>query len=826
MTSKFTFVKRMAFCLGSFTLAALIALFFVGGANAQQKDGIEPQAEIVTNGTCGTCSWTIDSDGLLEIFPTDGVSGTLAGRPWKSSSEIVSVFVAEGVSAGANLDYMFSGCRSLKTADLSNLNTAKTTSMDCMFNDCSSLVDINLSNMDTYGVTSMECMFYGCSSLTSIDLSNLDTSWLKDIDGIFEGCTSLVSVNLSGLDFSTVTYMNNMFENCSSLSSFDFSEIKHLKPAQMKGIFSGCAALEKLNLSGLDTSRAVMMSNVFYGCSQLTEVRLDEGFSFYGDRGWVQCALPAGFWRSASTGSTLTPKQIAEQRSGLADTYSLQSRYSLADAAIEPIATVTYTGRELTPTVSVSYDNVKLIKDVDYSISYEANIDAGVAKAVVVGEGSYIGAQSIEFNILPASIGSFSIELDQKWLLYDGSPQKPSVVIKRSMGNALIEGKDYEIAWPEDVINAGTKQISVKGKGNYKGSLQASYEIYVPANPEKDIGSAVFDQTRLSYDGTPKKPSVTVRSGTDKTLKEGADYEIIWPDDLISCGRKDVEIVGINGYSGRLWLSYEIERGGTISSVTLVQTSFVYDGHSKRPEVIVKCGEYVLSEGNDYFVVWPDDTVSVGMKTISIVTGPNPNYTGELKAEYEITPAPSSDPDPAPDPAPNPNPAPMPDPEPTPDPGPTPAPEPGPDPVPEPTPEVPTLSHSDMYRLYNPNSGEHFYTASTVERDHLIGVGWQDEGVGWKAPDKGEPVYRLYNSNYPGEHHYTFSEIERDYLISIGWNDEGIGWYSDSMQNVPLYRAYNPNAYANNHHYTTDYGEFATLLSIGWLDEGVGWYGV
>lgn len=148
-------------------------------------------------------------------------------------------------------------------------------------------------------------------------------------------------------------------------------------------------------------------------------------------------------------------------------------------------------------------------------------------------------------------------------------------------------------------------------------------------------------------------------------------------------------------------------------------------------------------------------------------------------------------------------PAPMPDPEPTPDPGPTPAPEPGPDPVPEPTPEVPTLSHSDMYRLYNPNSGEHFYTASTVERDHLIGVGWQDEGVGWKAPDKGEPVYRLYNSNYPGEHHYTFSEIERDYLISIGWNDEGIGWYSDSMQNVPLYRAYNPNAYANNHHYTT-----------------------
>lgn len=34
-----------------------------------------------------------------------------------------------------------------------------------------------------------------------------------------------------------------------------------------------------------------------------------------------------------------------------------------------------------------------------------------------------------------------------------------------------------------------------------------------------------------------------------------------------------------------------------------------------------------------------------------------------------------------------------------------------------------------MYRLYNPNSGEHFYTASDEERWHLIDVGWNDEGT-------------------------------------------------------------------------------------------------
>ena len=56
-----------------------------------------------------------------------------------------------------------------------------------------------------------------------------------------------------------------------------------------------------------------------------------------------------------------------------------------------------------------------------------------------------------------------------------------------------------------------------------------------------------------------------------------------------------------------------------------------------------------------------------------------------------------------------------------------------------------------MYRLYNPNSGEHFYTASSVERQAVIDAGWDDEGEGWTAPTEGVQVYRLYNS-FAGEH--------------------------------------------------------------------------
>lgn len=136
-----------------------------------------------------------------------------------------------------------------------------------------------------------------------------------------------------------------------------------------------------------------------------------------------------------------------------------------------------------------------------------------------------------------------------------------------------------------------------------------------------------------------------------------------------------------------------------------------------------------------------------------------------------------------------------------------------------------------MYRLYNPNSGEHFYTGSTVERDALKDVGWNYEGVGWVAPLKSNtPVYRLYSGT---DHHYCTSEVERNSLLDAGWKDEGIGWYSDDEHRVSLYRQFNPNvdpgAPSNNsgsHNYTTSRDEHSSLVANGWRDEGVGWHAI
>ncbi len=130
----------------------------------------------------------------------------------------------------------------------------------------------------------------------------------------------------------------------------------------------------------------------------------------------------------------------------------------------------------------------------------------------------------------------------------------------------------------------------------------------------------------------------------------------------------------------------------------------------------------------------------------------------------------------------------------------------------------------EMQRLYNPNGGEHFYTADAGEANELASLGWQHEGVGWVAPrSSSTPVHRLYNPN-GGDHHYTTSADERNQLAALGWVYEGVGWYSSDGRTIAVLRQYNPNAASGSHNFTTSRSENDQLVERGWNAEGIGWY--
>ncbi len=695
-------------------------------------------------------------------------------------------------TSATNMQFMFAGCAALKKLNLAGFTTPAVTNMQSMFDGCEKLESLDLSGFDMRSVTAAKDMFSGCGSLVTLKLPALGMKGVTDMSGVFSGCAALESLDLTNIATASATTMARMFEDCAALTTLDLSNFDTANVTDMDSMFAGCAALKTLNLSSFNTTNVTSMDSLFGDCEALTEVMLGGTFAFVGEAS----ALPAGSWKSSDDGVAYTAHQIATERNGIESTYTREMTFT---SAVPDETVFTYDGTAKTPIVVVKSGDRTLVEGTDYAVVAPTDaVNVGEKTLNIAGVGAYVGAaQTIDYEITAAPITDLTLDADK--LTYDGTEQVPALTVKA--GELVLDPEtDFDVATPDDITNIGTKTVTITAKGNFKDMLEMDYEIVAA-----DIDKIELSADKFTYDGTDKTPAITVKAG-DKTLVAGTDYELTLPTDRVTAGTKTVKAIAKGNYAGELEASYEIAPAA-ISRVELSVDKFTYDGKDKTPTVTVKCGDKTLTAGTDYDVTLPSDRVKVGKKTIK-VTGKG-NYMGTLEANYEIVEAPKPDTPDTPDNPDNPDNPDTPDTPDTPD-----------------NPDKPAQVESTaMYRLYNPNSGEHFFTASTVERQHLISVGWNDEGQGWTAPKTGDAVYRLYNPN-AGEHHYTLSTVERDSLIAAGWNDEGIGWYSDPNHAVPLYRVYNPNEFANNHHYTTNDFERGYLVALGWFGEGIAWYGI
>lgn len=129
-----------------------------------------------------------------------------------------------------------------------------------------------------------------------------------------------------------------------------------------------------------------------------------------------------------------------------------------------------------------------------------------------------------------------------------------------------------------------------------------------------------------------------------------------------------------------------------------------------------------------------------------------------------------------------------------------------------------------VYRLYNPDNGEHLYTTDKFEKDMLYDRdGWGYEGIAWYSADEtsGIPVYRLYNDQLMN-HLYTTDLNEIKVLTTQhGWvmdNNSNPLFYSGG--DVSIYRIYNEEL-QGMHHLTTDFNEYSVLPQFGWAQEGI-----
>ena len=83
---------------------------------------------------------------------------------------------------------------------------------------------------------------------------------------------------------------------------------------------------------------------------------------------------------------------------------------------------------------------------------------------------------SADFAITQRPISDLTVSLDKYSFIYNGAEQKPTVTAEMNDA-ALTENDDYTVIYPTDMTNAGTKEIKVRGMGNFSGEKIMSYRI-------------------------------------------------------------------------------------------------------------------------------------------------------------------------------------------------------------------------------------------------------------------------------------------------------------------------------------------------------------
>ena len=138
------------------------------------------------------------------------------------------------------------------------------------------------------------------------------------------------------------------------------------------------------------------------------------------------------------------------------------------------ISNVVYTGSKVKPNVVITDGNYTLKKDVDYTISYSNNLNAGTGKATITGIGTYKGEKEISFRITKKDFRTVTIaELEAQE--YTGQALTPNVIVKD--GERTLEaGKDYTVEYQNNT-EVGTATVVVTGRGNYTGELRTKFLI-------------------------------------------------------------------------------------------------------------------------------------------------------------------------------------------------------------------------------------------------------------------------------------------------------------------------------------------------------------
>ena len=268
------------------------------------------------------------------------------------------------------------------------------------------------------------------------------------------------------------------------------------------------------------------------------------------------------------------------------------TKRAMTGGTVSVASSVSFTGSNITPSVTVKVAGRTLTSDTDYTVSYSNNKNVGTSNVYVYGKGNYSGSLSAKFDIVPAKQQIQKLETKYKGFFVDWA-QKGSATgydVEYSV-NANMSGavsKHLTANKPDTLTVSGlsgdkTYYVRVRSYTNVNGKV-----YYGAWSDIKSIKTANNDITKATVSGISTKAftgkaitqNVTVKVG-NTVLKNGTDYTVSYSNNK-KVGKATVKITGKGKYGGVITKTFKINPAKQeIQKLTAKSKAFFVDWAQK-----------------------------------------------------------------------------------------------------------------------------------------------------------------------------------------------------------------------------------------------------
>ena len=268
------------------------------------------------------------------------------------------------------------------------------------------------------------------------------------------------------------------------------------------------------------------------------------------------------------------------------------TKRAMAGGTVSVASSVSFTGSNITPSVTVKVAGRTLTSGTDYTVSYSNNKNVGTSNVYVYGKGNYSGSLSAKFDIVPAKQQIQKLETKYKGFFVDWA-QKGSATgydVEYSV-NANMSGavSKHLTANKPDTLTvsglAGDKvyYVRVRSYTNVNGKV-----YYGAWSDIKSIKTANNDITKATVSGISTKAftgkaitqNVTVKV-VNTVLKNGTDYTVSYSNNK-KVGKATVKITGKGKYGGVITKTFNINPAKQeIQKLTAKSKAFFVDWAQK-----------------------------------------------------------------------------------------------------------------------------------------------------------------------------------------------------------------------------------------------------